>query len=549
MFLLQLLIFFVSIFFISISISGYGNLIKLDIKKNFLLDIFLGFIVISFIITFIHFFLKINLIISFLIFFTGILIFLIKKKLYFPYLFNKRFIYYCVIILLFIPIYLSQKYHEDFGYYHLPYAIGFIEEKIIFGFSNINLTYVYNSLWLNIYSIFFLQDKNFDFLTLPSFILYVSFILFLFNQIISKKNLITSDYYLVVTLFYFILKFTRISEFGVDLPAIIFSILGIYYFFKFSETELANERKNYFFLITIFSIFSILIKLSTLPIILLSFYLYIKYFRDLKFSILNFRYILVYSLFITFIVQQFIYTGCFFFTTNLTCLDVSWFNQDYIKLSSQIELINKSYSVAKNIYSPNEYLSNYTWFPFWLKRNYIEISEHLITIIVPSVLFVFCLKKKVSNTTIFSEKKIIYLFILLNLIFWLNFSPVYRFGIHIFVTLSFVILLNQLVSREFSKKLFVFFVSVFLLFSFSKNILRIKSSSDIFLGIKKIENLYILREDISNEHAKIYYPDIENNKQNGWQGRLCWNAPFICSYNKLEVKKKNGYLIVNKLQN
>ena len=129
-----------------------------------------------------------------------------------------------------------------------------IEEKIIFGFSNIDLTYVYNSLWLNIYSIFFLHDKNFDFLTLPSFILYVSFILFLFNQIISKKNLISSDYYLVVTLFYFLLKFTRISEFGVDLPAVIFSILRNLLFLKFSETELNNE-KNYFFNNHFFNIF------------------------------------------------------------------------------------------------------------------------------------------------------------------------------------------------------------------------------------------------------------------------------------------------------
>ena len=83
----------------------------------------------------------------------------------------------------------------------------------------------------------FLHDKNFDFLTLPSFILYVSFILFLLNQIISKKKIISSDYYLVVTLFYFLLKFTRISEFGVDLPSTIFSILRIYYFLKFSETQ------------------------------------------------------------------------------------------------------------------------------------------------------------------------------------------------------------------------------------------------------------------------------------------------------------------------
>ena len=394
MFFLQLLIFFVSIVLISISISGYGSLIKTGIKKNFLLNIFLGFIVIALVTTFTHFFFKINLSISFLIFLIGILIFLIKKNFDFYSFFNKKLIYYFIAILLFVPIYLSQKYHEDFGYYHLPYAIGLIEEKIIFGFSNIDLTYVYNSLWLNIYSIFFLHDKNFDFLTLPSFILYVSFIFFLLNQIISKKNLISSDYYLVITLFYFLLKFTRISEFGVDLPAVIFSILGIYYFFKFSETQLVNERKNYFFLIIIFSIFSILIKLSTFPIIFLSFYLYIRYFRDLKFSIFNFRYLLVYSLLTTFFVQQFIYTGCFFFPTNLTCLNVSWFNQDYLKLSQKLELVNKSYELARDIYTPEEYLKNFNWTYFWLKRNFLEILEHFLTIIFPSILFLFFLKKK-----------------------------------------------------------------------------------------------------------------------------------------------------------
>ena len=43
-------------------------------------------------------------------------------------------------------------------------------------------------------------------------------------------------------------------------------------------------------------------------------------------------------------------------------------------------------------------------------------------------------------------------------------------------------------------------------------------------------------------------PDIEKNSKNGWQGRLCWNIPFICSYNKLEVEKKNGYLIIKKVK-
>ena len=155
MILSQILIFFVSIIFISLSVSGFGRIFDLNIKKNFFLDFFLGSIIISFIITFLHFFLKINLLISFLIFTFGILAFFFKKNISFINLFQTRSIFFLVIIFFFIPIFISQKYHEDFGYYHLPYALSFIEEKIIFGFANIDKSYVYNSIWLNLYSIFF----------------------------------------------------------------------------------------------------------------------------------------------------------------------------------------------------------------------------------------------------------------------------------------------------------------------------------------------------------------------------------------------------------
>ena len=52
----QILIFILGITFLSLSISGYGRIINLNIKKDFFLDIFLGFILISLIVTIIHFF-------------------------------------------------------------------------------------------------------------------------------------------------------------------------------------------------------------------------------------------------------------------------------------------------------------------------------------------------------------------------------------------------------------------------------------------------------------------------------------------------------------
>ena len=545
----QILIFIVSIVLISISFSGFGKLLSSNSNKYFFLNILLGYLIISSIITLFHFFFKINLFLSVIIFALGLLLFFYNNKINFFSFLKVKNIHYVVIILLLIPIYLSQKYHEDFGYYHLPYAIGLIEEKIIFGFANIDKPYVYNSIWLNLYSIFFLSDKNFDFLTLPSFLLFLNFITFSVGQVISKNKVENSDYFLIITLFYFILKFTRISEFGFDLPAIIFSILSIYYFIKFSEANLFEEKEEYFFLNSAFAVFSILIKLSTLPLILLPTYLFFKNFKNLNPYVFNLKFCFIYVFVIIFLIQQFIYSGCLFFPTNFTCLNVSWFNEENLKLSNELQLVNKSYfHVAKEIYSPDEYLKNFNWLIFWLKRNFVEITEHLLTIVFPIILFFIFLKKKKKSSFLLKEKFILYFFLVIGFLFWLNFSPVYRFATHLFVTLVFVILIRYLMNKKFSKKIFLFFIMIFIFFNFSKNILRLVETDDIFIGIKKIENKYVLNEKNQNQIIKIYRPDVKKNSINSWQGRLCWNTPFICSYYKLEVKKKNSYLIIKKLK-
>ena len=549
MVILELLVFFIIVILISFSFSGIGSLISFDKKSDFFINIFFGFIATSLLVTFIHFFFKINFLISGSIFLLGIISFFWKKK--YLILFEKKtFILFFIVTFLLLPICISQKYHEDFGYYHLPYSLAFLEEKIVFGFANIEIANVYNSIWLNLYPLFFIGNKNFDFLTLPSFLLFLSFIIFSIRNIIKRKDQIkNSDYYLVVTLFYFLLKFTRLSEFGVDFPAIIFSALSIYYFIKFYETKENLEKETFFYFNLTFSIFSILIKLSMAIVIILPIYLYFSNFKNMKFYIFSFKFLIIIFLCLVFFIQQFIYTGCLLFPTNLTCLNVSWFNPDHIDLSKKIELINKSYSLAKDIYSPEEYLSNFNWLLFWIKRNSVEIMEHLLTMILPLLMFVFVLKKGPETNVVFQERLILGFFVASGFLFWLNYSPVLRFAIHIFITLVFLFFSSILISREFSKKKFLIFISVFLIFSFSKNILRINNTEMLFLGIQKIENEYILNNKISNKYANIYYPDVKKNSKNGWQGRLCWSTPFICSYNSLDVKKKNGYLIINKIQN
>ena len=546
MIIFEVILFFLIIITVSTSIAGYGSLINLKNNYNIFTDIFLGFVLISSITTFTHFFFKIDHLVSLILVIFGVSFFLINKRLTI-YKFLKRKIIYIIIVLILLPMFISQKYHEDFGYYHLPYALAFVQEKIIFGFANIDKPYVYNSIWLNLKPIFLLE-KNFNFLTLPSFILFLFFIIFSINKILREATIKLSDYFIIICLFYFILKFTRISEFGVDLPGAIFSILSIFYFIKFLESNDNFEKGELFFLNFIFSIFAILIKLSNIPVIFLTLYLYFFDFKNLKLIIFKKNFLLIYLISLVFILQQFIYTGCILFPTSFTCLNVSWFHVDHLNLSKQLELTNKSYSIAKDIYSPEQYLNNFKWLPFWFKRNLVEFTEHLTTIFLPTLIFILFLPKKKKIEFSFNKKLILLIFVLISIIFWLKFSPVFRFGIHIFVTLIFLILIRFLINREFSKKKFIIFLMIFALFNFSKNTLRIYNEESIFFGIKKIDNDFVLNKSISNRHAKIHYPDIKKNMKNGWQGRLCWDTPFICSYNNLEVKKNNGYLIINKLQ-
>ena len=172
-----------------------------------------------------------------------------------------------------------------------------------------------------------------------------------------------------------------------------------------------------------------------------------------------------------------------------------------------------------------------------------------MTIILPILIFISFLKKEKKKIFFFQKKLLLFVFLILSLIFWLNFSPVFRFAIYIFITLIYLVFSNILITRIFSRKFFIIFISIFLTFSFIKNIVRISETEKIFIGIQKIDNQFILNKLVINDFLDIYYPDVKNNKKNGWQGRLCWDTPFICSYNKLTIKKNNGYLIINKLQN
>jgi len=549
MIIIETIYFITFCFFIIFSLSGLGQILIDKTNKNFFESIFYGFIVAAFVITLIHFFLKISIFLSLIILSVGFLLGL--KTYYFSKIrLKKKLFIYLLIFLVLIPIYVSQKYHEDFGYYHLPYIINVINEKIIFGLANLNRAFVHNSIWINIQSIFYFKN-NYNFVAIPTFLIYSLFIIYSIDRIMIKRESNISNYFLIVSIFYLILKFTRISEFGNDIPSIIFSILSIYNFLRFSEEKEISIKKKIFYNNFAFAVFAILIKFSSIPILLLTLYLFFKNFKIIIKDIFKFHYVFIYLICLLFFLQQFIYTGCFIFPSNLSCFDVSWFDEYFLNSKYRLELINKSYfgTPAKEIFSEEEYLKNLNWIPFWFKRSYPGMLEHLLTMILPLILFLIFLKKKKTqiNQKFYGLKYFIF-FITFGFLFWLNFSPVYRFGIIYF--LSFVFFFSLLIykKRILSKKIFVISISLMLFFNFSKNIKRLNNEDNIFFGIKKIDNSHILNPKNKGTIVSIYQPDREANaeKGNGWQGRLCWDIKFICTKNKVNIKKINNYLIIMK---
>ena len=543
------IVIFSSLFTASlISFSGFGILLNKN-KEDFLLNIIFGFLISGILITTIHFFFAINLVVITIIFTIGFFL-SIKNYDFSIQRVEKKFYLFFFVFLILIPIFISQKYHEDFGYYHLPHIINLANEKIIFGLGNLNDGFIHNSIWLNVISLFYIGN-NYNFVTLPTFLLYFIFIIYSVNQIINQNKYYSSSYFLIICIFYLILKFTRISEFGNDIPSLIYSILGIFFFLKYEEEDNSLNKKIFFFRHLSFVAFAVLIKFSVIPIIILTLFIFFRDFKIISREIFKYNYFIIYFLVIIFFFKQFVYTGCFVFPSKITCMNVSWFNNEFLNLSSKLELVNKSYSVARAFISSDEYLVNFNWVPYWFNRNYPEIIEHFLTMLIPIFIFLLLSKNNnnnINNTNNINYLKVFVLFLVIGFIFWFTLSPVYRFGILYFLCLIFIFTIPLYKKKIFSKKIFLTLLCLFLTFNFSKNISRIIQKNYIVFGIDKVNNQYVLYDDYNNNAISVFRPDIEANKLNGngWQGRLCWDIPFMCSYNKIKVNLINNYYFISK---
>ncbi len=554
--------------FLSLIILTLINLFAGKILSNFLfkkdqriLELhelgFLGLILFTFISFFAHFFFPLNYFTNSFVILTIIVLFVInfEKNIKIFKSINLKVLSISLIIIFIMT--LKYKPNEDYGYYHLPYIITLISEKIVFGLSNLQSNFAWNSSWLNFSSMFYVPTLSLKGTQLSNSILYFFVIYFFLIEIINSKKIFNlSKIFLFFLACYSIIKFTRISEHGFDLPANIFLLLSSFYFIKLFEESKVNYIKKYFILSSSFSILSLTIKLSTFagPFLIVSSLIYITK-KKINLSFVKNSFIF-FSLFLLFwLIQQTIYSGCLSSFFKFTCFEnVSWYDESISNNVSQATgAVNKSFNAYSGILNREEYVQNLNWVSTWFYRNKIELLEHFIAYAIPVIIFViFILIYNKSEKLLLklNEKKLFFIsyftFTILGLTIWFLKSPVIRFGIpylfiSCFLVTSYFINTISLKNPRIKKGIYmILIISIF--FNISKNLSRIANSKNtIWPEILKPNYSSIIKDDFV-----INYPDSKNNFH---KLKYCWSIPFICHIGKgvnLKIKKKRNYIFIEK---
>ena len=335
----------------------------------------------------------------------------------------------------------------------------------------------------------------------------------------KKKNLFLNKFLFILSIF-IIIKYTRIKEFGIDRPAILFFCFLIYYYLKFFLVSRNNNNLDNYIILFLISLTIISIKIIYLPILLLPFFVFLKQIKK-NFKI-DYRCLFLFFPIFVFLFKNLFSSGCLIFPLEFTCLNfLSWSNYvGSIEFSSFNEAFNKSwYSYSGNL-SQMDYIKNFNWFDTWFDRGKIEIFEYLLTIIMICIITIYLFSDYSKNdikikSNLKTLKISLTLIIIFSLMIYFLKNPVIRMNHHVLISIMIIFSLFFTINKKKIKvKSFAnYFLIIAIIFNFYKNFDRIYNT-----GFKNDPKGMILHK--INEPKKktlgdfVYY--------NGWYG----NAPI-----------------------
>ena len=462
--ILFLLIFYILIIF---STFGYGLLSINLLNKNGFKHFNTGLIGIYGIFSLIFISYLTNLFFSHSLIHNSIIL-IIGLISYFFFIFVKKIKLDFKIVLfifgfLFIAL-LIFKNHDDFHYYHFPYTLNIIQDKIQFGMGHFGHGFRTPSSIFYLNSLFYLPIINFNLLNLGQLLIWGFVNLILVKEIMQKKDSINKSFLFFLSLFSFVfinIFFYRLAEHGTDRSAQILIFLLIIFILDFINLEKYSKEKLeniIIILIIIISLkaFYILYFLFLIQLILkiYEFKLKIREFIKSKLTI-GIALITV----ILFFNANFSNSGCIVYPVKDTCLDSLEWSLEKDKVSDMnnwYELWSKAGATPNSrVDNPQEYIQKFNWVSNWINEYFFnKVFDTILGIIFIIIIFVilFYEKIKVKNKKNF---KFLFIYLLLFTLFfeWFYNHPSLRYGgFSLLALLFFLPICKYLSSFDINKK-------------------------------------------------------------------------------------------------
>jgi hypothetical protein len=558
----MLFLFFITSLFILLSILGYGliiiNFLKFEkINLNLGITGILGLFFLSIISSYTHLFFPHNYFHNLIVIFFGLLslVFFGKKKFY-----KVKYLSF-IFSLLFISI-LMSKTNEDFGYYHLPNSLQFAEQKLQFGLGNLNHGFKHISSLFMLMSLSYVPFFDYYLFNLINLLFLTFFVFFILDEIYLRKNynLNFSNIILSFFLVLFLVKFSRLAEYGSDLAAQIILCLFVFYVFEYFLNNKINDYKNdYFKIVIILITFAITLKfISVIYFLLLLPFFFIEQNKVKKIlGLLRINYLIFVILPISILLfLNFSATGCLVYPVEKLCFSSKY---DWALSSETVKYLNFHYELwSKGGLGPGisvnnkiEYIKSLNWISNWLKVYFIgKFTDYiLVTLSIVFVFFIVFNKELLNSKIIFrNNNKFILFFLSLLIIFFvwfLNFPSLRYAGylvVYMLIIFPFAVYANKKI--DITKKLNLKKLSVIFLISYTifiyKNLDRITYEMNIpetnhhnftdfpFYWVKKVDNTKI-------EINKHFLYLVKGS---------CWTTPSTCIKNadKIKVLKNNSYI-------
>ena len=462
------------------------KIIKSKNTQNFYETSLIGLIITIILAQFVNFFLPLNdhllvlniiLLIFYVIFFHQIF----KENLKI----NLKF-FFIIISLSFINIY-GSGFSDDLNHYHYSFISNADKTSFIWGQSFLHPLYGTSPSWLIGHSYFnFDQYKLQDIHVLNGIVLFLvlgCLFLELKTQNVKKK---IYNPILFCLIFFILLKYTRLKEFGIDRPSTLLFCFLIFYYLKYFLAPNKKDILINFIIIFLISFFIFSIKIIYLPVLLFPLIIFYRHKSDL--AKLNLRYLIILLPIVVFIMKNVLGSGCLIYPFETSCVkSIPWSN--FIgahELSLSAEIFNKSWHSYSGEMSKESFIKDFNWIPTWFERGKIEIIELFLTtfsiMIISFMLFNLRSKKFILTNTYLKDFKIILFLIILfsTLIYFLK-NPVIRMN-H-FTIISLMILIISTILKSSVNAYKINFINVLLilgfLFNFSKNYQRIHDNDFI----------------------------------------------------------------------